>query len=103
MNWPVRSATKSGDATATAGSNFWSAGFWPWRFFHKLSPWNRPARKLQLRETVSLGNRGLIVVVQYQDQQFLLGCTNTSIAMLAQLSDAAQVDATSQNESRKGE
>jgi flagellar biogenesis protein FliO len=87
--------------TATPRSDFWSAGFWPWRFFFKLGPWNRPARKLQLRETVSLGNRGLLAVVQYQDQQFLLGCTNTSIAMLAQLADVQKTDATARQESRK--
>jgi flagellar biogenesis protein FliO len=94
---------KSGDVAAAPSSNFWSAGFWPWRFFYKLRTWNRPARKLQLCETVSLGNRGLIAVVQYQGQQFLLGCTTTSIAMLAQLSDDAPADATNRNETRKGE
>jgi flagellar biogenesis protein FliO len=94
---------KFDDATATAGSSFWRAGFWPWRFLYKLGPWNRPPRKLQLRETVSLGNRGLLAVVQYQDQQFLLGCTNTSIAMLAQLADATPADATTRQESRKEE
>jgi flagellar biogenesis protein FliO len=91
------------NVTATAGSNFCRAGFWSWRSFFRLGPWNRPARKLQLRETVSLGNRGLLAVVQYQDQQFLLGCTNTSIAMLAQLADSPQTDAPARQESRKGE
>jgi flagellar biogenesis protein FliO len=94
---------KFGNVTATPGGNFWRAGFWSWRSFFRLGPWNRPARKLQLRETVSLGNRGLLAVVQYQDQQFLLGCTNTSIAMLAQLADAAPADATDRQESQKGE
>jgi flagellar biogenesis protein FliO len=94
---------KFGNVTATPGSNFWRAGFWPWRFLYKLGPWNRPARKLQLRETVSLGNRGLLAVVRYQDQQFLLGCTNTSIAMLAQLADVPQTDAVVSKESQKGE
>ncbi len=103
MKWPARSAMKSGDVTATAGSNFWRAGFWSWRSFFRLVPWNRSARQLQLRETLSLGNRGLIAVVQYQDQQFLLGCTNTSIAMLAQLGDATPADTTARQESRKGE
>jgi hypothetical protein len=41
--------------------------------------------------------------VQYQDQQFLLGCTNTSIAMLARLADAAPADAANGQESRKEE
>jgi flagellar biogenesis protein FliO len=92
---------KFDNVMAAPASNFWRAGFWPWRFFCNLGPWNRPARKLQLRETVSLGNRGLLAVVQYQDQQFLLGCTNTSIAMLALLADAPHADATAGPESRK--
>ena len=86
---------KSGEVVATPGGSFWNAEFWPWRFFYRLGPWKRPARQLKLRETVSLGNRGLLAVVQYQDQQFLLGCTATSIAMLAQISDAAPADAAS--------
>ena len=94
---------KSGDAAATPSSNFWSAEFWSWRSFFRMGPWNRPARKLKLQETVSLGNRGLIAVVEYQDRQFLLGCTATSIAMLAQLSDIASAHETGRNEPRKGE
>lgn len=82
------------DVTATPGGNFWHAGFRLWNLFSRLGPWNRPARELRLRETVSLGNRGLLAVVQYQDQQFLLGCTNTSIAMLAQLSGNRQTGST---------
>jgi len=94
---------KFDNVMAAPSSNFWRAGFWPWRFFFKLGPWNRPARKLQLRETVSLGNRGLLAVVQYQDQQFLLGCTNTSIAMLAQLAATPQTQAAGGQQSQKGE
>src|SRR5271169_5625993 len=47
--------------------------------------WRRRPRRLQLCETLSLGNRGYLVVVRYREQQFLVGGTNTSISMLAQL------------------
>jgi flagellar biogenesis protein FliO len=104
MKWAARSAMKfDEDAAATPGSNFWRVGFRPWNLFSRLGLWNRPARKLHLRETVSLGNRGLLAVVQYQDQQFLLGCTNTSIAMLAQLSGDSQTDAAKRQDSREKE
>lgn len=45
----------------------------------------KPPRKLRICETLSLGNRGFLAVVRYQEQQFLVGGTNQSIAMLAQL------------------
>lgn len=43
------------------------------------------ARRLQLCETVSLGNRGFVAVVGYQDQRFLVGGTSASIVLLADL------------------
>jgi flagellar biogenesis protein FliO len=51
--------------------------------------WPRRVRRLRLCETLSLGNRGFIAVVRYEEQQFLVGGTNTSIALLAQLSSPA--------------
>lgn len=50
--------------------------------------WRRPTRKLKVCETLSLGNRGFLAVVRYQEQQFLVGGTNQSIAMLAELDSA---------------
>ena len=46
----------------------------------------RRARKLRLCETLSLGNRGYLAVVGYQEQRFLVGGTNNAIALLARLS-----------------
>jgi len=46
----------------------------------------RNPRRLRLCETLSLGNRGFVAVVRYEEQSFLLGGTNSSIALLAQLS-----------------
>lgn len=43
------------------------------------------SRRLQLCETVSLGNRGFVAVVGYQEQRFLVGGTSTSIVLLADL------------------
>lgn len=56
----------------------------------------REPRRLRLCETLSLGNRGYLAVVRFQEQQFLVGGTNSSIALLAQLSPArpAAVDDT---------
>ena len=54
--------------------------------------WRRRPRRLRLCETLSLGSRGYLAVVRYREQQFLVGGTNTSISLLAQLSAPAPFD-----------
>jgi flagellar biogenesis protein FliO len=44
-----------------------------------------PARRLRLSETLSLGEKRFLAVVQFQQQEFLLGGTGNSIALLARL------------------
>jgi flagellar biogenesis protein FliO len=46
----------------------------------------REPKRLRLCETLSLGNRGYVAVVRYRHQQFLVGGTGSSIALLAELS-----------------
>jgi flagellar biogenesis protein FliO len=50
--------------------------------------WKRTPRSLELGETLSLGSRGFLAVVRFERQQFLVGGTNGSLALLAQLPDA---------------
>jgi flagellar biogenesis protein FliO len=45
----------------------------------------RPARRLRLSETLSLGEKRFLAVVQFQQQEFLVGGTGNSIALLARL------------------
>jgi flagellar biogenesis protein FliO len=54
--------------------------------FAKRMLTGRAGRRLKLSETLSLGNRGYVAVVKYGDQQFLIGGTNSSITLLANLS-----------------
>jgi flagellar biogenesis protein FliO len=54
--------------------------------------WRRRPRRLRLCETLSLGNRGYLAVVRYRQQQFLVGGTNSSISLLAQLPARARFD-----------
>jgi flagellar biogenesis protein FliO len=49
------------------------------------SRFKRNPGRLELCETLSLGNRGFLAVVRCEGQRFLLGGTNGSLAMLAQL------------------
>ena len=45
----------------------------------------RPARQLRLCETLALGERRFLAVVQFEQQRFLIGGTGSSVALLAQL------------------
>jgi len=45
----------------------------------------RSARRLRLAETLSLGEKRFLAVVQFQQQEFLVGGTGNSIALLAKL------------------
>jgi len=54
----------------------------------RLLPVREP-RRLRLCETLSLGNRGYVAVVRYHEQQFLVGGTSSSIALLARLEKPA--------------
>jgi len=60
-----------------------------WEAIKKLSRrgvFLRPERQLRLCETLSLGNRGFLAVVRFEEQKFLVGGTNQSLALLAELS-----------------
>jgi flagellar biogenesis protein FliO len=45
----------------------------------------RVNKRLQLRETVSLGDKRFVAIVEVDGQQFLLGGSQSSVSMLAQL------------------
>ena len=45
----------------------------------------RSSRRLRLSETLSLGEKRFLAVVQFQQQEFLVGGTGNSIALLARL------------------
>jgi Flagellar biosynthesis protein, FliO len=48
----------------------------------------RAEKRLKLCETLSLGERRFVAVVRYREQQFLVGGTGQSIALLAHLPPA---------------
>lgn len=65
------------------------AGLW------QRGAWRRERRGLRVCETLSFGNRGFLAVVRYRERQFLVGATNSSIALLAQLSPAPEPESES--------
>jgi flagellar biogenesis protein FliO len=50
----------------------------------------RPVRRLRLCETLSLGDRRFLAVIEFEDQRFLVGGTAASVALLSTLSPAEQ-------------
>lgn len=66
---------------------------WIWLQAMTRSFRTQSARRLRVSETVSLGERRFIAVVEYDQRRFLIGGANGSIALLTAL------DGTSQNQS----
>jgi flagellar biogenesis protein FliO len=52
---------------------------------HRSLKRRRSVRRLRLSETLSLGEKRFLAVVQFQQQEFLVGGTGNSIALLARL------------------
>lgn len=45
----------------------------------------RTDRRLQLRETLPLGDRRFVALVEINGQELLLGCTQSSVSLLKEL------------------
>jgi Flagellar biosynthesis protein, FliO len=64
--------------------------------------WQRKSRRLSLCETISLGEKRFVAIVQVDDQHFLLGGASTSVSMLAQLSPQDNFAAVLQQRRKRG-
>jgi flagellar biogenesis protein FliO len=49
----------------------------------------RPARQLRLCESLSLGEKRVVAVLQFEGQRYLVGATGASITLLSKLPDSA--------------
>jgi flagellar biogenesis protein FliO len=60
-----------------------------WRtWLHRWAAWNqrhRRARRLHVIESVALGEKRFVAVVQFEQQRFLVGGTGGSLSLLAEL------------------
>ena len=86
---------------AASISDFLRAGFERLTRLSRNGILRRSPRRLRLCETLSLGNRGFVAVVRYEEQSFLLGGTNSSIALLAQLSPRSRTAQESREDEEK--
>ncbi len=55
-----------------------------WQGLCGLWQQHRPSRQLRVKETVSLGERRMLAVVEWNGRQLLLGGTANSMALLAE-------------------
>jgi flagellar biogenesis protein FliO len=60
------------------------------RALHRLKALGRgwgshPSRQLRLSETLALGERRFVAVIEFEQQKFLIGGTGNSVAMLSPL------------------
>lgn len=83
------------------GNSAWGAsrlggvwGTWLVRFSRKLAVACRrriqriggvPPRRLRLCESLTLGERRLVAVIEFEEQRFLVGATSTSLLLLCKL------------------
>jgi hypothetical protein len=78
------------------------AARWPWVFRSGGRSWRerwwaalflgwtaRPPRRLRLCETLALGDRQFLSVVEFEEERFLIGRSSSSVVLVAQLPKAA--------------
>jgi flagellar biogenesis protein FliO len=78
---------RSASCATTVGGNYLA------RILHWLADLGRswrshPPRQLRLRETLTLGERRFIAVVEFEREKFLIAGTGSSVAMLMALPSA---------------
>jgi flagellar biogenesis protein FliO len=61
------------------------ARLWQWLMALGRRWHARPSRQLRLRETLALGERRFLAVVEFERQKFLIAGTGSSVAMLTAL------------------
>ena len=79
-----------------AGRTISAAWRWPVAISHLFAAVRDTLRRVQVRrrvrslricETLSLGDRRLLMIVQFERRRFLIGATNKSISLLDRLDD----------------
>ena len=74
---------------------------WLWRRLLRLA--QRTPRRLRLCESLPLGDRRFVAVIEFEKTRFLVGGTSASLALLARLDEAAGVAAANDPAAAPGE
>ena len=72
-----------------------------WERVLRLS--RRAPRRLRLCESLPLGERRFVAVVEFEAERFLVGGTPSSLVLLSRLTDAGEQDDGSLSVKRRGE
>ncbi len=98
MRSVIENRAKDGGTSAGSGA-IWSRVIEICRRCMATFPARREKR-LKLCETLSLGERRFVAVVRYREQQFLVGGTGQTIALLAHLPPAERDEGETRGGSR---
>jgi flagellar biogenesis protein FliO len=58
-------------------------------FWRRLLRFSRPMKSLRLRESLGLGERRFVAVIEFETARFLIGGTASSLVLLSRLEDGA--------------
>ncbi len=78
-------------ASQPGALSFWSGNLAPRMhgFWRRLLHFSRPMRTLRLRESLALGERRFVAVIEFEKARFLIGGTASSLVLLSRLEDGA--------------
>jgi Flagellar biosynthesis protein, FliO len=76
-------AVTAQSTTSQRGTPHWFAGAWKWALKHLRSGHAR--KRLRVCESVSLGEKRFVAVIEVDGEQFLVGGASSSVATLARL------------------
>jgi flagellar biogenesis protein FliO len=72
-----------------------------WERVLRLS--RRSPKRLRLCESLALGDRRFVAVVEFEAERFLVGGTPSSLVLLSRLADPGERDEGSESTKRRGE
>lgn len=85
-NFPERGAGKAQPQMLSIAAAYLHAG---WRWLERKRTQQLLSRRLRLTETISLGEKRSVSIVQVDGAQFLIGCSTGSVQLLAVLDKQA--------------
>jgi flagellar biogenesis protein FliO len=86
----VLEVPQSGESQSTAIA-YWLVSTWKW--LQKQVRFRHPRRRLRVCETVSLGEKRFVAVIEVDGEQFLVGGASNSVATLARLEPSREFSA----------
>jgi len=93
----LRDVTRANPTAYPTSGDLWRRARSLWGRMLRLS--RRTPRRLRLCESLPLGERRFVAVVEFERSRFLLGGTSAALVLLARLENAGGESASPENES----